>query len=94
MTTHIDTTPAIDVPDNETPSALCSYCERPFSSEHLLDLHLGEEHDDVISEEERERFQAAYDDEGDELFVYHLKIIAALVLLFMSTSYAYAFVWS
>lgn len=92
--THQTTTPTIEVPDGETPAARCSYCERPFRSTHLLDLHLGEEHGDVVSEDERERFNAAYDEEGDELFIYHLKVIAALVLLFMGTSYAYAFVWS
>lgn len=92
MTSH--PTPTIDVPADETPSARCPYCDRPFPSAHLLDLHLGESHAEVVTDDERERYDAAFDEEGDELFIYHLKIIAALVVLFMGTSYAYAFVWA
>lgn len=81
------------VPDNETPAAQCPYCARPFRSEHLHALHVGEAHGEEYTEAEAAAYEAAYDDELDALFVYHLKVVAALVVLFFGFVYVYAFVW-
>jgi hypothetical protein len=83
----------IHVPNDETPATRCPYCGRPFRTESLGALHLGERHSERLSEDERTAYEEAVDAEGDELFVYHLKVTAALVLLFFAFAYAYTFVW-
>lgn len=83
-----------DVPPDETPVAACPYCDRPFRSEHLAALHLGEEHPEESTSEEHEAYEEAVAAEDDELFIYHLKVIAALVVVFMGFAYLYAFVLS
>jgi hypothetical protein len=73
--------PAFDVPDGE-PVLECPYCERPFVSQHLRDLHVGERHPDSCTETEREAAAEATDAELDELFVFHIKVVATLTLLY------------
>lgn len=68
--------PETEVPSGEDP-VRCPRCGRPFRAERARDLHLGERHDD-LDEGERAAYEAALDEEGDELFLYHLKVIAAL----------------
>ena len=82
------------VPDGEEPAGRCPYCDRPFAAEDILALHVGERHADQATDDERVAYEAARRDESDELFVYHLKVVAALVLTFMAFAYAYAFAWS
>ncbi|MFB6268018.1 MAG: hypothetical protein ABEI31_10190 [Halodesulfurarchaeum sp.] len=86
--------PATTVPPDDEPADRCPYCERPFASQRLATLHLGEAHDDVLSEEEQAAVRQARDDEADELFVLHLKVIAALVVVFFAIAYLYVFVLS
>lgn len=74
--------PPTRVPDGEEPAATCDRCGRPFPTVVHHDLHLGEAHADDLTGAERERFEEARDDETDELFVYHLKVIAALGSLY------------
>jgi hypothetical protein len=74
--------PATAVPDGESPAARCPYCERPFASERLRAIHVGETHADRATDAERTTYESARDEEGDSLFVYHLKIIGALVALY------------
>jgi len=82
MTDH-DTTvqPETRVPADESPTARCPYCDRPFPAQRLRDLHVGSVHDDV-TDAERAAFEAARDEEGDDLFVYHLLVIGALVAVY------------
>lgn len=68
--------PETVVPPDENPPR-CSRCDRPFTTERARNLHLGTRHED-LTEREQEAYRAARDDEGDELFLYHLKVIAAL----------------
>lgn len=86
--------PETAVPDGETPAARCPYCDRPFRTERLRALHVGEVHADVCTDTERGAYDEAYEAESDELFVFHLKVMAALVLLTFGLVYAYAFVWT
>lgn len=81
------------VPPDASP-ARCPYCGRPFPTEQLCTLHLGERHRSEWTEEERERYESAYDTETNELFIFHLKVIGALVVTFFSFTYTYVFVWS
>jgi len=72
----------------------CPYCGRPFATEHLHALHLGEEHGDALTEEEAERYAAADDRESDELFKFHIKVLAVLTLITFVFLYSYTFVWT
>lgn len=87
-------TDAYDVPPGEEPAARCPHCERPFRSERLRDLHVGETHPDEATDDDRERYEAAREAEDDELFVFHLKIVAAIVAVIMGYVYLYGFVLS
>lgn len=82
------------VPADESPSAHCPYCGHPFATEELCALHLGERHRDDWTDEQRERYESAYDAESNQLFIFHLKVIGALVSIFFLFTYVYAFVWS
>lgn len=81
------------VPPEEDP-VRCPYCDRPFRRSHLRDLHVGETHSQQLSATEQTDYEAAVDQESDDLFVLHLKIIAGLVLSFFAIAYLYAFVLS
>ena len=65
-----------------SPAARCRHCDRPFRSESAWALHLGEVHPDALSPDERKAYEAADADERDELFVYHMKVVVALGLLY------------
>ena len=85
---------AFDVPAGEEPAARCPYCERPFRAERSRDLHVGEAHAGEANDDERERYEAAEEDEDDDLFVFHLKVVAAIVAVIMGYVYLYGFVLS
>jgi hypothetical protein len=70
----------------------CPYCDRPFASDRLRAIHLGEVHPGACTDAERAAYERALDEEGDELFRYHVKVIAALVVLTFGLVYAYVFV--
>lgn len=81
-----------DVPEDDV--ADCPYCERPFASVHQRDLHRGEVHDDALDEEEREAYEAAIDEERDQLWMYHFKAVVVLLVVYMLTGLAYLIVLS
>jgi hypothetical protein len=66
------------VPPGEAPAAECPYCGRPFRDETLCTLHVGGRHADRCTPAEQAAYEAARDDEGDELFMYHMRVIGAL----------------
>jgi hypothetical protein len=70
-----------DVPPGEEP-VRCPRCGRPFRTEQYRDLHLGEHDLDSLTDLEREAYRAAVDAEDDDLFLFHLKIVAALSVLY------------
>lgn len=72
----------------------CPYCGRPFVTDHLLTLHLGEEHPASMTEAEAERYAAADDQESDDLFIFHIKVLALLTLIMFVFMYSYTFVWT
>lgn len=70
--------PTPETAANETAAERCPYCGRPFPSTHLHALHLGEAHPGDCTAAERDAYEDARDAETDELFVFHLKVIAAI----------------
>lgn len=82
------TVPETTVPDGET-AVRCPYCDRPFRTERSRALHLGETHGERLTDDERAAYETAADNEADDLFVFHLKIIAALVGLYAVLVLAY-----
>nr|WP_313695886.1 hypothetical protein [Halobaculum sp. XH14] len=82
------------VPDGETPGARCPHCERPFRTERLRDLHVGEVHEESSSDEERAAHEDADEAELDELFFYHIKVVVLIGLLFSAFVLGYTVVLS
>lgn len=68
------------VPSDVDPAAECPYCGQPFKSVAARDLHVGEDHSDVCSDEERSTYVAVADEEDEEMFYFHMKIGFALGL--------------
>lgn len=68
----------IRIPDEETP-ARCPECGRPFRTERLRALHVGDVHDDLLTDDQREAYEDALEAEREDLFIYHLKVVAGLV---------------
>lgn len=71
----------LSVPDDETP-ARCPHCGRPFRTERLRALHVGDVHDDGWDEDQQSAYESALEAEREDLFVYHLKVVAALVAVY------------
>ena len=60
----------------------CEYCGAPFTDPDLLALHRGLNHESLLSDQEYEAFQTAYDAENDEIRLFRLKALAVLVFLY------------
>lgn len=71
----------------------CPYCGRPLATEHLRTLHVGERHADAMTEAEREAYEEAHDQESDDLFVFHIKVMAIITLVTFVFIYTYTFIW-
>lgn len=94
MSEHTRSSIPTDVPAEVSDPVRCPYCDRPFATPQLRTLHVGETHPEAMSEEEKSQYKAAVDEESDELFVLHMKVIAALTLTFFAIAYLYVFVLS
>ncbi|NHN49928.1 C2H2-type zinc finger protein [Halostella sp. JP-L12] len=79
------------VPPGETTHD-CPYCGRPFSDPEYRTLHVGLDHHEECTEAELEAFQDAYREEGEEIRLFRLKAIGALVLLYFGFLFTYSFV--
>ena len=91
MTTN-PSTPEIIVPDDASEVFTCQYCDRPFPEERLRDLHLGDVHSTVLSDDEIEVYETARSDESDSLFVLHMAVVGFLVVVFFLIAYLNVFV--
>lgn len=60
----------------------CPYCTRPFPSDHLRALHVGDVHPDACTDAELADTEAAREEEVEELFLFHLRVIGAIGLLY------------
>ncbi len=79
------------IPRDEAP-ARCPYCDRPFRTPDVRALHIGERHPDRATDDEQSAYDAARDAESDAMFIFHLKVIAALILTYMGFAYLWVFV--
>ncbi|WP_323675514.1 hypothetical protein [Halorubellus sp. PRR65] len=70
------------VRDGESVAGTCPYCDRPFATRAALDLHVGDVHADACSASEREAYADALAAEEDELFYFHLRVVAGLAALY------------
>ncbi|MFB6268681.1 MAG: DNA-binding protein [Halobacterium sp.] len=77
------------VRDGEDAAAVCAHCGRPFADADARALHVGETHEDVLSASEREEYEAAREAEDDALFYFHLRVVAALAVLYTVTVLLY-----
>lgn len=80
-----------DIPREAEP-ARCPYCDRPFRTSQLRTLHIGERHPDRATAEEESAYESARSAESDAMFLFHLKVIAALILIYMGFAYLWVFV--
>jgi hypothetical protein len=90
-TTADRTDPIPTVVPEDAVAATCPYCDRPFPSDRLRSLHLGERHGERLTDGQRSAYEDAEDQEVDDLFVYHLKVVSLIVVVVMGLSYVYAF---
>jgi hypothetical protein len=74
---------------DEAVAAACPHCGRPFATREARDLHVGDRHADACSTAEREAYEAARDDEREVLFYFHLRVVAALGVLYAVTVLLY-----
>lgn len=84
-----DRPPETRIPADQRPAGRCPYCQRPFPTERLHALHIGDVHPHQCTDEERESYEQACDDETDELFLYHFKIVGALGITYALFVVAY-----
>lgn len=68
----------------------CAYCGRRFADGDLLALHRGFEHPAAIDDEERAAFETAYAAEDEDLRLFRLKALLALIVLYFTLLFAYS----
>jgi hypothetical protein len=82
-------TPPPDAPDEP---ATCEYCGECFVEDDLLALHRGQAHENELSDAEIEAYREARESERDEVRLFRLQALAALVAIYFGFIFVYAFV--
>lgn len=77
------------VREDETAEFVCPHCDRPFTEQDARDLHVGETHFEACSDAERDAYEAAREAERDDLFYFHIRVVAALGVLYAVTVLLY-----
>ncbi|SHG83240.1 DUF7410 domain-containing protein [Halobaculum gomorrense] len=77
-----------DVPPGAT-AFTCSRCGRPFARERHRDLHLGQVHAELDGDE-RAAYEAARDEEADDLRRFRIVSLGMLVALYFGFLFLYA----
>ena len=72
--------------------AVCEHCGDRFADERLLALHRGRSHREALTDDESEAYREARADERDDVRLFRLKALAALLALYFGFIYVYAFV--
>lgn len=78
-----------DEPDG--PPHACPYCEREFYRESYLSLHRGQSHRERLTPAEVAAYEDASEAEREELRLFRLKAVAALVFIYFGFLLVYAF---
>lgn len=71
---------------------VCEHCGAPFATEEFRALHWGLEHEDSLTDDQREAFEDAATDEAKELRLFRLKALGVLVVLYFGLLMTYAVV--
>ena len=80
-----------DVPNGEDP-VVCPYCGAPFRTADHRALHWGEKHDAALDDDQRAAFAEAFETESDDLRLFRLKSLVAIILLYFTILMIYALV--
>lgn len=95
-TTDLEFDRTRDTPSSTGPSYgsdgspfVCSRCSRPFAHEEWLELHRGVAHDDLTTDEHA-AFIDAYETEEDELRLFRLKALIALIAIYFGFIMSYS----
>jgi hypothetical protein len=83
------TTPT-DTTDDDPPHD-CPSCDRRFHRVSYLALHRGQAHGDELTDAERAAYEAAREEEEEELRMFRLQALAALVFIYFGFLLVYAF---
>lgn len=79
--------PVFERPDEA--AGTCPRCGRPFARAEYVTLHLGLDHPETLSEDDRERFAEVYRGETDEIKRFRLKALAVLIAMYFAFLYLY-----
>lgn len=74
--------PETVVLESDPPATYCPYCNQPFDTDQTCALHVGETHQDVWTDVEETAYEDALAAEDDELWVYTMKTVVGLALLY------------
>lgn len=77
--------------DADGPPFDCAYCARQFHRESYLALHHGQEHVDELTPAEHAAYETAREDEEEDLRLFRLQALAALVFIYFGFLLVYAF---
>jgi hypothetical protein len=77
------------VPSNEPPVE-CPYCDDPFPDDEILLLHKGQRHPEELSAAERSDLRDAHERESEQVRMFRLKALAALILVYFGLIMTYA----
>lgn len=69
----------------------CPYCDRRFAEADWRDLHLGLDHEDALTDAQRDAYERALDAEEAGLRLFRYKAIGALVVIYFGFLLLYAF---
>lgn len=74
--------PETAVEPADRPAPGCPYCDRPFTTPRLRDLHVGEIHPGACTPGEWKAYEEARAAERDDLFTYHINVVIALGVIY------------
>jgi hypothetical protein len=83
--------PADAADSDDGPPYDCPYCDRRFHRGSYLALHRGQDHPDALTDAERTAFEDAHETEEEELRLFRLQALAALVFIYFGFLLVYAF---
>lgn len=72
--------------------AVCTYCGARFADDELLALHRGLEHGSDLDDDERAAYADAVASERDDLRLFRLQALVALLVIYFGFVLVYAFV--
>jgi len=84
-----DSLPETSVPEDDTP-VVCPYCGFELTDDTQYQLHLGLEHYQLLTDDEREQFKETYTQEETTLNRFRIIALGGLVALYFGFLVVYA----